>query len=192
MAVAREDDTGQVEPTKGEIDARVDQPTDSDIQDGDVEHNERDRETDDEESLSRRGAVEPDKEQVPDSSETQEGITTEQDTGGSTTAPEQVEPKKKVAHTALSEESKREAEYQAKEESDEFVQGKTEWKSTHPDQTLKRYKNLYIKGVIDTLPWERPQSVDNSEGYQQNAEQNESSIFNRIKRVEQDQDNNKS
>jgi len=48
-----------------------------------VESDERDREADDEESLSGRSDVEPAEEQVPDSSETQEGTTAEQDTGGS-------------------------------------------------------------------------------------------------------------
>ena len=105
-----------------------------------------------------------------------------------------VQPKKKVEHTELSEESKREANLEAKEESIEYQVGKTRWKQDHPDQTLKRYKNLYIQGVIDTLPWERPQytTVEEPQGYQQNAEQNESSIFNRIRHAEQDQDNNQS
>ena len=105
-----------------------------------------------------------------------------------------VDSKKKVEPTVLLEESKREAEYEAKDESEEYRQGKARWKADNPDQTLKRYKNLYIQGVIDTLPWERPQytTVAEPEGYQQNAEQNESSLFNRIRRTEQDQDNNKS
>jgi len=166
----------------------VDEPTDSNIQDGNVELDERNREADDEESISGWSDVELDEEQVPDSSETQEGTSTEQDPGGSATAPEQVESKKKVEPTALLEESKREAEYEAKEETEEWKQGKVKWKAEHPEDTLKRYKNLYIKGVIDELPWERPQytTVEEPEGYQQNAEQNESSIFNRIRRTEQD------
>ena len=105
---------------------------------------------------------------------------------------DQVEPKKKVKPTVSLEESQREAEYEAKEEQAEFQQGKALWKQEHPDQTLKRYKNLYIQGVIDTLPWERPQytTVTEPEGYKQNAEQHESTIFNRIKRAQQDKDNN--
>ena len=91
MAVAREDDTGQVEPTKGEIDGTVVEPTDSNIQDGDVEHNERDREADDAEGLSGRSDVEPAEEQVPNSDQTQEQTDTRQDTGGSTREV-QVEP----------------------------------------------------------------------------------------------------
>ncbi len=57
--------------------------TSSSIQNDNVEHHERDREADDEEDLSRRSVVESTEEQVPDSSETQEGTTAEQDTGGS-------------------------------------------------------------------------------------------------------------
>ena len=90
----------------------------------------------------------------------------------------------------MSEESNRQANLEAKEDSEEYQIGKAKWKEDHPDQTLKRYKNLYIQGVIDTLPWER--QSEEPKGYQQNAEQNESSIFNRIRRIEQDQDNNKS
>ena len=107
---------------------------------------------------------------------------------------DQVEPKKKVKPTESSEELKREADLEAKEESEEYQIGKSKWKADHPEDTLKRYKNLYIKGVIDTLPWERPQytTVEEPEGYKQNAEQNESSIFNRIRSTQQDQDNNKS
>jgi hypothetical protein len=110
------------------------------------------------------------------------------------TEEENVDSKKKVEPTASSEELKREAEYEAKEQTEEFSVGKARWKLDHPDQTLKRYKTLYIQGVIDELPWERPQytTVIEPEGYKQNAEQNESSIFNKIRRAEQDQDNNKS
>ena len=193
MAVAREDDTRQVEPTKGEIDARVDQPTDSNIQDGDVEHNERDREADDAEGLSGRSDVEPAEEQVPNSSETQEGTTTEQDTGGSTGEipdtknrmfyPEELtEPKKKLE---LHEELKRTANYEAKENTQEFQDARQNWKTANPDQTLKHYKKLYIAGVIDSLPWEDETIDDNynsNEGYTQNAEQSENTLFNKLKK----------
>ena len=81
------------------------------------------------------------------------------------------------------EELKREAEYDLKEQDAEFQVSKTAWKEAHPDQTLKHYKNLYVKGLIDSLPWERPAQEDNyntSEGYQQNAEQNERTLFNKL------------
>ena len=181
---------------KEEVDERVDEPTDSDIQDVDVEHNERDRETDDEESLSGRSNVEPTEEQVPDSSETQEGTSTEQDTGGSIgeipdTAnrmfyPEELtEPKKKEERLSSSEELKRTADYEAKESTQEFQDARQQWKTANPDQTLKHYKKLYIAGVIDSLPWEDGTVDDNynsNEGYTQNAEQSDSTMFNKLKK----------
>ena len=182
-------------PKEEEVDERVDQPTDSNIQDDDVELDERDREADDEESLSRRGDVEPDEEQVPDSDQTQEGTTTEQDTGGSATAPEQVE--EDITEEELEEileephildtppdnieteaEKARRQDYDDKHATDEWKTAKEQWKADHPNETLKEKKLLYIKGLIDNLPWE-----DRVEkGYQQNAEQGEETLFNKLKK----------
>lgn len=80
------------------------------------------------------------------------------------------------------EELKREADYELKEQDEIFQTKKAVWKEAHPDQTLKHYKNLYVKGIIDSLPWERSNKDDNysSEGYQQNAEQNENTLFNKL------------
>ena len=81
------------------------------------------------------------------------------------------------------EELKREADYELKEQDENFQIGKATWKEAHPDQTLKHYKNLYVKGLIDSLPWEQPAQEDNyntSEGYQQNAEQSERTLFNKL------------
>ena len=193
MAMAREDDTGQVEPTKGEIDARVDQPTDSDIQDGDVEHNERDREADDAESLSRRSAVESTEEQVPDSDQTQEQTDTEQDTGRSTgeipdTAnrifyPEEIEQPKKKVKLKSQEELNLDADYEAKEKDDAWVTARAIWETNNPDQDRDAWKNAYSKSEIDSLPWEITTDADNyniQEGYQQNAEQSENTLFNKL------------
>ncbi len=195
MAVAREDDSGEVLPVQGEVNERVDQTTDSDIQDGDVEHNERDREADDEESLSGRSDVESDEEQVPNSSETQERTTTEQDTGRSTEEvqgqvaaeipntknkifyPEELESKKKTIES--SEESARAKALDEKENDVNITNAKQRWKSENPEDTAKFYKTLYIKGKIDSLPWEDTKYLPT--GYVQNAEQNESTIFNRLR-----------
>ena len=70
---------------------RTNKSTNSNIQDGDVEHNERDREADDEKDLSRRGNVESAKEQIPDSSETEKRTIAEQDTGTSSKGPAELE-----------------------------------------------------------------------------------------------------
>ncbi len=193
MAMAREDDTGQVEPTKGEIDGTVVEPTDSNIQDGDVEHNERDREANDAEGLSGRSELELTEEQVPNSDQTQEQTNTGQDARRSTGEipdtknrmfyPEELtEPKKKLE---LHEELKRTADYEAKENTQEFEDARQHWKTVNPDQTLKHYKKLYIAGVIDSLPWEDEPVDDNynsNEGYTQNAEQSENTLFNKLKK----------
>ncbi|MDC0002635.1 hypothetical protein OAP94_01540 [bacterium] len=154
---------------KEEVNERVDQPTDSNIQDDDVEPDERDREADDEESLSGRSDVEPAEEQVPDSSETQERTTAEQDTGGSATASEQVEEESE-------EEKARRQDYETKEQDEEWQTNKTQWKADNPNETLKQKKLLYIKGLIDELPWEA------KKGYEQNAEQGDGTMFNKLRK----------
>ena len=193
MAVAREDDTGQVEPTKGEIDGTVVEPTDSNIQDGDVESDERDREADDEESLSGRSDVEPAEEQVPDSSETQERTTAKQDTGGSVKEiphtknaifyPEELEDSKKKVKLKSQEELNLDADYEAKEKDDAWVTARAIWEANNPDQDRDAWKNAYSKSEIESLPWELSNEEDNynsSEGYQQNAEQSENTLFNKL------------
>ena len=177
MAVARE----------GEVaDARVDEPTDSNIQDGDVEHNERDRKTNDEEDLSRRSIVESAEEQVSDSTQTQEQSSAIQDPGtgveGSEDLEEVIHDNGPIGPTPVtfkpknSEEVKaREAAYDQKENDQTYVDAKTAWKEDNPEETLKHYKNLYIHGKIETLPWEK-------EEYQQNAEQSDQSLFNKLKK----------
>jgi hypothetical protein len=80
-----------------------------------------------------------------------------------------------------------------KENDEEYVAARTKWKAENPDQTLKHYKNLYAKGVIDSLPWEQ-NTIENKytreplteviepEGYSQNSEQNENTLFNKFKK----------
>ena len=70
---------------------------------------------------------------------------------------------------------RRTEEYEQKEQDINFSNAKTAWKSEHPEETLKHYKNLYIQGKIEKLPWE-------TSSYTQNEEQNENSIFNKLKK----------
>ena len=49
------------------------------------------------------------------------------------------------------------------------------WKEQHPNETLKEYKRKYILGIIENLPWEESR-------YVQNAEQDENSIWQQIKK----------
>ena len=58
---------------------------------------------------------------------------------------------------------------------------KTQWKEANPHENLKTYKKAYIKGFIDKLPWEEYLPEERTEGYVQNEEQNDDSIWKRIK-----------
>ena len=99
--------------------------------------------------------------------------------------PEEITSKKNLTLKSLDvsaplteEELVRQEELDLKELEPTFQTQKNKWKEENPDQTLKLYKTLYIKGKIDKLPWEEDDSV----GYTQNSEQNESTLFNKLKR----------
>ena len=51
------------------------------------------------------------------------------------------------------------------------------WKQVNPDENLKSWKTLYIQGRIDKLPW-----VPDEEGYVQNGEQSDDTIWKRLKK----------
>jgi hypothetical protein len=96
---------------------------------------------------------------------------------------EQVEESKKKPLESLDlletqplteEEIAREQEYLTKELDSAFQNSKTDWKFKNPDQTLKMWKMLYIKGKIDKLPWEE------EIGYKQNSEQSETTLFKKL------------
>jgi hypothetical protein len=95
---------------------------------------------------------------------------------------EEIIPEVEKKDLESQEELDREAEYKKKEQDETFQLNKNEWKEAHPDQTLKHYKHLYVKGLIDSLPWEQRTTTDNynNEGYQQNAEQSEKTLFNKL------------
>jgi hypothetical protein len=92
------------------------------------------------------------------------------------------------------EQQARKDDYEAKDQTEEFLSAKNVWKDKNPNETLKQYKKWYIKGVIDKLPWEDEkkyspktyikQEADGAQtkGYQQNAEQNDDTIFNKLKK----------
>jgi len=52
------------------------------------------------------------------------------------------------------EEHKRKEEYNEKEQSVDWKAAKHAWKDKHPNETLKEWKYRYIRGEIDSLPWE--------------------------------------
>tara|TARA_R110000851_G_scaffold70389_3_gene157030 strand:+ start:7454 stop:9517 length:2064 start_codon:yes stop_codon:yes gene_type:complete len=111
------------------------------------------------------------------------------------------EPKKKAESSEESnseeltaEQQARKDAYEEKDKTEEFLSAKNVWKDLNPNETLKQYKKWYIQGVIDTLPWEDDEKYapktyikQNSDGeqvkgYQQNAEQNDETIFNKLKK----------
>jgi hypothetical protein len=156
---------------KEEVNERVDQPTDSNIQDDDVELDERDREADDEADIPERSAVEEDQGQIPNSPQ-------EQVAAG-------VESKKKLES---SDELNRLTEEQldALDQEPEWKDAKQRWKDDHPNDTIKNYKTMYLKGIISKLPWEtyltEPVTDDEQREsrYIQNAEQSQQSIWSRM------------
>ena len=94
------------------------------------------------------------------------------------------QPKKKVESSDVS--KQRELELEEQEEDLDWKDAKQRWKDDHPQSTIKNYKNMYIRGVINKLPWEtyltKPDTIDNpsQEGYIQNEEQSNESIWKRI------------
>jgi len=87
------------------------------------------------------------------------------------------------------------------DESQVWHQAKKDWKADHPDETLKKQKEKYLKGEIDQLPWEAYYSepkkkilyneeeqrtdstgsrINKPTAYVQNQEQSASSIWKRI------------
>ena len=66
------------------------------------------------------------------------------------------------------------------EDNEELAENKRKWKKINPGRKIKEQKNMYVRGMIQNLPWE--EEVIEPEGYTQNAEQSDNSIWNRIKR----------
>ena len=67
----------------------------------------------------------------------------------------------------------------AKYEKDaEWNKAKRQWKEDNPDQSIKDWKQAFVSGRIHELPW--APKKDEQEGYVQNAEQSESSVWNKL------------
>lgn len=58
-----------------------------------------------------------------------------------------------------------------------IAERKRQWKLDNPDENLKSWKTLYIQGRIDKLPW-----VPDKDGYVQNGEQSDNTIWKRLKK----------
>ena len=73
--------------------------------------------------------------------------------------------------------------YEDREKDDAWVTDRAIWEANNPGQSRAAWKNAFATGEIDSLPWETPTDVDNyntQEGYQQNAEQSERTLFNKL------------
>jgi hypothetical protein len=94
----------------------------------------------------------------------------------------------------------REKEYAEKDSNLDWSEAKRKWKEENPKEHIKEWKQAYINGEVEEVPWEKyllegtakryifkdkEEQVKNialQEGYQQNAEQNDSTIWKSIKR----------
>tara|TARA_B100001287_G_scaffold273715_1_gene277684 strand:+ start:9155 stop:11323 length:2169 start_codon:yes stop_codon:yes gene_type:complete len=187
-------------------DDAVPEPTDDRQDDGDEERNdlqdinvaddERNREDIDEPSIPSGETVEETTEQIPTPqiSEYEKSINVDDEPVTVQEALESeeaktVDSKKKVESSDVSEKSSdellREQELAEQDEDPGWREAKQSWKKDHPNDKIKNYKNMYVKGIISKLPWEtyvksNTENKQSSEGYIQNEEQNNSSIWNRI------------
>ena len=105
------------------------------------------------------------------------------------------EPQKKRVESSEELKDVRVKELDEQEEDKTWSDAKQRWKDDNPNQTLKFFKQLYINGKIDELPWagyvesknfiSKEGSVqkkkETQEGYIQNEEQKNGSIWNTIK-----------
>ena len=106
------------------------------------------------------------------------------------------EPQKKSLEYSEELKEIRVKELDEQEEDKTWSDAKQSWKDDNPNQTLKFFKQLYINGKIDELPWagyvkskdfiSKEGSVqkkkETQEGYIQNEEQNDSSLWKRLKK----------
>ena len=58
---------------------------------------------------------------------------------------------------------------------EDYKAAKKAWKTDNPDQNIKYYKDRYIKGKDEDLPWHQ-------EPYVQNNEQDESSLWSKLQK----------
>jgi hypothetical protein len=89
----------------------------------------------------------------------------------------------------------REEEFEKIEAQETTADAKRVWKEAHPLETLKEQKEKFLNGEIDELPWityanqkkyimkeDNQQVTKETEGYKQNAEQSDNTIWTKLKR----------
>jgi hypothetical protein len=109
--------------------------------------------------------------------------------------PVEQEPVEKKDIESSDESRLTEEELDALDETPEWQAAKSQWKEENPNQTLKFYKKLYLEGKLDKLPWEDYVNTTNyivkegneqvtktreNQGYIQNEEQSDSSLWKKI------------
>ena len=98
--------------------------------------------------------------------------------------PEELEdPKKKVVLELPEELNPNSRYYAEREQDDAWVTDRAIWESNNPDQDRAAWKHAFETGEINSLPWETTIEPDNyniQEGYQQNAEQSDNTLFNKL------------
>ena len=70
-------------------------------------------------------------------------------------------------------------------EDDAYKEAKRQYKEDHPNQNLKFWKDQYIQGKVENVPWDityiaRDESGKQFTGYIQNSEQDENSLWQKI------------
>ena len=151
---------------------------DTNLQEDNLADNESTVDTVNEEPVPTGETVEEDTGSTPDDTET---VKEYPDTRNAFFYAGEIEQSKKKdlrlkAETETPEEKQRREYVDALESDATISERKRQWKLDNPNENLKSWKTLYIQGRIDKLPW-IPE-----EGYVQNGEQSENTIWNRLKK----------
>ena len=204
------DDTRDIEPTvQTPEDDRQDvgDTERNDLQEINVEDDERDRKASDETVVQSGPEVEKVEEQISDTevvekkdSESSVESKSNLDNWNEWVEAANAEAVKDLGETFTPEQITERAKLLETYENDnEWTNAKRRWKDDNPDQNIKDWKQAYITGKIEELPWARfvtnPEvlqeeigrlkpdltEVIEPEGYKQNEEQNENSVWNKIR-----------
>ena len=203
-----------------DIDTTVQTPTDvgqddgneqrNDLQDINVADDERDGKASDEADIQSGEEVEKVEEQVPDNqvvekkdSESSVESKSNLDNWNEWVEAANAEAVKDLGETFTPEQITERAKLLETYENDnEWTKAKRRWKDDNPDQNIKDWKQAYITGKIEDLPWARfvsdPEVLEEEigrlkpdlteviepEGYKQNEEQNDQSVWNKIRNTD--------
>ena len=203
-----------------DIDTTVQTPTDDgqnngdeqrdDLQDINVADDERDGKAGDEADIQSGEKVEKIEEQVPDNevvekkdSESSVESKSNLDNWNEWVEAANAEAVKDLGETFTPEQITERAKLLETYENDnEWTKAKRRWKDDNPDQNIKDWKQAYITGKIEELPWARfvsnPEVLEEEigrlkpdlteviepEGYKQNEEQNDQSVWNKIRNTD--------